>query len=102
MRTLIEIHNDIADVQKRLRELRIEKEEFQASCPHPDNFVTRNISDTEDDCGGPGIYEYSTVSYSCALCEGKFYANYDKRATNQMFGDAPPPTLTDILEGKAK
>jgi len=90
MRTITIIKDEIKQHEDSIRELKNELEVFKKNCPHPDFFVSRAFSDSEDDCCGPGIYEYTVVKYECSLCEGKFYGKYDKNHEKA-------PTLEEVL-----
>lgn len=64
-RPLREIYEDIARYEQLTAELRKEVKEFQAACPHPDNFVNVQRKSTEDEYGRTdGHYEIRT----CVLC----------------------------------
>lgn len=97
MRTLSDIKEEIKVAEDTIQELEDEIKWYQSKCPHPPHFVTKKLEDMEDDCLGPGIYEYTTVTYTCALCEGKFYGKYDKRPDPGSFGEKKPPKLEDLV-----
>lgn len=94
MRSLAAISLEIATCEDNLRKLYVEKQAFQNACPHPEVFVTCT-EDESQDSSSPGvpIYDFTLVTYSCAACEAKFYARYDKETETR-------PTLKDIIDGK--
>jgi len=64
-RPLIEIYKEISDHEQAIRNLRQEVKDFQAACPHPDNFVKVQRKSTEDEYGRTdGYYQIRT----CVLC----------------------------------
>jgi hypothetical protein len=93
-KTLHEIKAEIDAHNKSIEELQNTIRDYQKQCPHPDFFVKVEQRDIEDDSGGPGIYEYTTIKYTCSLCEGNFYSNYDKNNANR-------PTLKYITDSES-
>lgn len=91
MRTLAEIKEDAAQLEKRMQDLKEEHAEFINACPHPNHFVKYKVTDFDD--GGMGIpnYDFSNVKYKCALCEGSWSERFDRHEESM-------PTLTEILE----
>lgn len=64
-RPLHEIREDIVRYEQLIAELKREIKDFQAACPHPDNFVNVQRKSTSDEYGRTdGHYEVRT----CVMC----------------------------------
>ena len=90
MRTLAEITSDIAEHEAAIDKLEEEKLDFRKQCPHPVPFLNMKRSDFYDECGGPGIYEYSTATVTCSLCGTVKYMRYDKKSKGILVGEYSP------------
>lgn len=65
LRPLHEIRDNIKQHQQAIKDLEQEVKDFQAACPHPDNFVNVQHKSTEDEYGRTdGRYQVMT----CVLC----------------------------------
>lgn len=64
-RPLHEIYDDISRYEQLIAELRKEVKEFQAACPHPDNFVNTQHKTTNDEYGRT---DSTYVVKTCMLC----------------------------------
>lgn len=65
LRPLHEIRDEIKQHQQAIKDLELEIKDFQAACPHPDNFINVQRKSTTDEYGSTdGHYETRT----CVLC----------------------------------
>ena len=65
MRPLVEIYKEIEGHEQAIKNLRQEVNDFQAACPHPDNFVNVQHKSTDDEYGR--IDSTYTIR-TCVLC----------------------------------
>lgn len=65
MRPLVEIYKEIEGHEQAIKNLRQEVKDFQAACPHPDNFVNVQHKSTDDEYGR--IDSTYTIR-TCVLC----------------------------------
>ena len=94
MRTISEIRKDIQELElnyrDELKRLNGEIDEFQSSCPHPDNMIVVKHKDYDDDYLGAARYDYTISTAFCLCCEKKVYSdsyrkNTYERVDNEKF-----------------
>jgi hypothetical protein len=93
-KTATEIKNEIAAKNNEIKELQKNLELIKEHCPHPEYFVSVVVKDIDDHSGGGvGTYEYTSVTYKCSLCEGKFFGQYDITRESR-------PTIEECINGR--
>lgn len=102
MRKREEILNDIRYHEDAIAKCEKELNKIKDACPHPEAFLVTSTSDIEDECGGPGIYEYSVMKVECQLCDKKAYERYDKndrKKVKSIFREYQPNPCEVIQNG---
>lgn len=65
MRSLMEIKDEIKEHETKITALKTEVKQFQKACPHPDTFLNKKQSTSEDEYGSP---EETSYWAECVLC----------------------------------